>query len=135
MMSVKKAEPKARSIVTVIKNIVGPSLVDPVRLASQYRTRFTKKSMNSVQPTQTRRIQSAMRPEPALTSATESARSVQPTISLPTPAESTTIPTVVSRILSSVRIRQRTGNAVIEYATPVKSMKLVNLTLWSMKVW
>lgn len=68
-----------------------------------------------------------MRPEEALTSATDSARSVQPTISFPTPADRTTIPTVVSTSLSSVRMRQRTGKAVIEYATPVKSMKLVNL--------
>ena len=46
-------------------------------------------------------------------------------ISFPTPAERTTIPTVVSRSFSSVRMRQRTGKAVIEYATPVNNMKWV----------
>ena len=117
-----------------MKNMVGPSLIEPVRRASQYRMRLTMKRRNNVQPTQVRRIQSAMRPEPALTRATLRARSVQPMMSFPTPAESTTIPTVVSSSLSSVKIRHRTGNAVMEYATPVKSMKLVNLTLGSMKV-
>jgi hypothetical protein len=43
------------------------------------------------------------------------------------------IPTVVSRSFNSVRMRQRTGKAVIEYATPVKSMKWVNWTEGSMK--
>jgi hypothetical protein len=47
-------------------------------------------------------------------------------ISFPTPAERTTIPTVVSRSFSSVRMRQRTGKAVIEYATPVNNIKWVN---------
>ena len=55
-------------------------------------------------------------------------------MSLPTPAESTTMPTVVSSSLSSVRIRHRTGNAVMEYATPVNSMKLVNFTEESINV-
>lgn len=94
-----------------------------------------------------RRIYTAVTPEPALTSATLSARSTHPTeqpnsitphvkkdqcdllISFPTPAESTTMPTVVSNSLSSVRIRQSTGKAVIEKATPAKSMKYVNLML------
>ena len=54
-MSVKNAEPNTRSIVTVMKNIVGPSRVEPVRRASQWRARFTGKSRNNVQPTQTSR--------------------------------------------------------------------------------
>lgn len=114
MMSVNNAEPKTSSIVIVMKNIVGPSRMEPVRRASQKRTRLTTKSRNRVHPTQTRRTHSAMRPDPALTRATLRASRVQPMMSLPTPAESTTIPTVVSRSFSSVRIRQRTGNAVME---------------------
>jgi hypothetical protein len=103
--------------------------------ASQSMAIFTGNRRKSVQPTQIIRIQSAVRPEPALTSATLRARSVHPTMkvrkhrrgkgvrfalmSFATPALSTTIPTVVSSSLSSVRMRQRTGKAVIEYATPV----------------
>ena len=84
-----------------------------------------------------------MRPEAAFTSATLSASSVQPTsdsisrkktfkrwkdvpISFPTPADNTTIPTVVSKSFNSDNILQRTGKAVIENATPAKSMKCVN---------
>ena len=69
MMSVKNAEPKTSSMVIVMKNMVGPSLIEPVRRASQYRMRLTMKRRNNVHPTQVRRIQSAMRPEPALTRA------------------------------------------------------------------
>jgi len=47
-------------------------------------------------------------------------------MSFPTPAERTMIPTVVSRSFSSVKMRQRTGKAVIEYATPINNMKWVN---------
>ena len=54
-------------------------------------------------------------------------------ISLPTPADKTTMPTVVSKIFNSVRIRHSTGNAVIEKATPENNMKYVHFTLWSMK--
>ena len=53
-------------------------------------------------------------------------------MSLPTPALSTTIPTVVSNNFNSVKILHNTGNAVIEYATPVNNIKYVNLMLWSM---
>jgi hypothetical protein len=45
-------------------------------------------------------------------------------ISLPTPGERTTVPTVVSRSFSSVRMRQRTGKAVIEYVTPAKQHEM-----------
>ena len=114
MMSVMNAEPNKIRMVTVMKNIEGPLSMEPVLLASHRRMIFTGNNKSNVHPTQVRRIQRAMRPEPALTSATDNARRVQPTMSLPTPAERTTIPTVVSRSLSSVNIRHRTGNAVIE---------------------
>ena len=66
-------------------------------------------------------------PDPALTRATQSARRIQPTTSLATPADSTMIPTDVRRSFNSVRMRQRTGNAVIAIATPMKSMYTPNL--------
>ena len=81
----------------------------------------------------TSKTQSAVRPEPELTRATVKAKSVQPTMSIPEPADKTTIPTVVSSSLSSVKIRHRTGKAVIDSVTAVNSMKLVKLTLGSMK--
>lgn len=56
-------------------------------------------------------------PAEALTRATVKARRTHPTTSFPTPAERTTIPTVVSRSLSSVMIRHRTGKAVMDMAT------------------
>ena len=123
-----KAEPNRIKMVTVIKNIVGPFSIEPVRRASQCNANLTGRSKKSVQPTHVRRIHKAINPDPALTSATESARRVHPIISLPTPAERTTIPTVVSSNLSYVRIRQSTGKAVMEYATPVNNMKCVNCT-------
>ena len=69
------------------------------------------------------KVHNAENPEPAFTREMFSASKVQPMTSFPTPADRTTIPRVVSSNLSSVRMRQRTGKAVIEYATPVKSMK------------
>lgn len=135
MMSVKNADANTTKIVTVMKNIVGPFWVEPVRFASQCMAFRTGKRRKSVQPTQMNKIHRAVRPDPALTSATLSASNIQPTMSFPTPAERTTIPTVVSRSFSSVRIRHKTGNAVMEYATPVKSMKSVNLTLELINVW
>jgi hypothetical protein len=62
-------------------------------------------------------------PAAELTSATVRASRIQPTTSLPTPAERTTTPTVVSSSLSSVRIRQRTGKAVIDMAVPAKGAR------------
>ena len=53
-------------------------------------------------------------------------------ISFLMPAERTTIPTIVSSNFNSVKILQRTGNTVIEYATPMNSMKCMNLMLWLM---
>ena len=48
---------------------------------------------------------------------------------LPTPAKRKTI-TVVSRSFSSVTMRQRTGKAVIECATPVNDMEWVKTISW-----
>jgi hypothetical protein len=75
-------------------------------------------------------------PAEALTSATVRARRIQPTTSLPTPAARTTVPTVVSRSLHSVRMRQRTGNAVMDMAVPTKRRKWPKFTVAvSMNVW
>ena len=65
-----------------------------------------------------------MIPLPALTRATVKASNTHPTTSFPTPADRTMTPTVVWRSLSSVRIRARTGNAVIAKLTPIKRRKI-----------
>ena len=106
----------------------GPLVIEPVWMATHKTTLFTRKRQNNVQPTQVKRIHKAVSPEDAFTKATLKAKSVHPTISFPTPADKTTIPTVVSKSLSSVRMRHKTGNAVIENATPANSMKCVNST-------
>lgn len=103
----------------------GPLVIEPVRMATHKTNLFTTRSKNNVHPMQVKRIYKAVSPDPAFTRATLKAKSVHPTISFPTPADRTTIPTVVSKSLSSVRIRHSTGNAVIENATPAKSMKYV----------
>ena len=115
----------------VMKLFDGPLVIEPVWIAAHKTTLFTTRSRNNVHPTQVKRIHKAVSPEPAFTRATLKARSTQPTISFPTPADKTTIPTVVSRSLSSVRIRHSTGNAVMENATPANSMKCVNSTVLS----
>ena len=125
MTSVKKADPNKITIVTVMKNIVGPLSIERVLRATQKSTLRTMNSMNNDHPTQIIKIHSAVSPLPAFTSATLRASNVHPMMSLPTPADNTTIPTVVSSSLSSVRMRHSTGKAVIENATPVKSMKWV----------
>ena len=107
----------------------------PVLWASQRMAILTGTRRKMVQAMQTSRIHIAVRPEPAFTSATLRASRVQPMMSFPTPAESAMIPTCVSSNLNSIRTRQRTGNAVMEYATPVKSMKWLKWTEESMKWW
>jgi len=130
-MSVKNADPNIRRIVKVMKPFDGPLVIEPVWMATQKTTLFTRRRQNNVQPTQVRRIHKAVNPEPAFTKATLKAKSAHPTISFPTPADKTTIPTVVSNSLSSVRIRHKTGNAVMENATPANNMKWVNWTVLS----
>lgn len=124
--SVKNADPNMRRIMNVMKLFDGPFVIEPVRIATHKTTLLTTRSKNSVHPTQVKRIHRAVRPDPAFTKATLKAKRIHPTISFPTPADKTTIPTVVSRSLSSVRIRHNTGNAVMENATPAKSIKWVN---------
>ena len=126
--SVKNADPNIRSITKVMKLFDGPLVIEPVWMATQKTTRLTGKRQNNVQPTQVKRIHKAVSPEPAFTKATLKAKRVHPTISFPTPADKATIPTVVSKSLSSVKIRHNTGNAVMENATPANSMKCVNST-------
>jgi len=132
MISVKNADPNIRSTTNVMKLFDGPLVIEPVRIANHKTTLFTRRRQNKVQPTQAKRIHKAVSPEPAFTKATLKANSVHPTISFPIPADKTTIPTVVSKSLSSVRIRHKTGNAVMENATPANSMKCVNWTVLSM---
>jgi hypothetical protein len=118
-----------------MKNIVGPFCVLPVNLANRSSAILTGHMRNAVNAMHVSRIHRAVSPEVALTRATASASRLQPTTSLHTPADRTTMPTVVSRSFSAVRMRQRTGKAVIENDTPVKSMKYVYLTEEGMKVW
>lgn len=80
MTSVKKADPNTSKIVTVMKNIVGPFSIDPVFRASHAIALLTPSSMKRAHPTQIINTQRAVRPDPALTNATERARSVHPTI-------------------------------------------------------
>jgi hypothetical protein len=103
----------------VIINGVGPFSELPVLLAIHTIALFTGMRMTSDQPMAVRRIYNAVRPEPALTRATVSASNVQPTMSLPTPALSTTIPIVVSSNFSSVRMRH-CGDASVKGRTAVK---------------
>jgi len=131
MTSVKNADPNIRSITNVMKLFDGPSVIEPVWMATHKTTLFTGKSKNNVHPTQVNRIHRAVSPEPAFTKATLKAKSTQPTISFPTPADKATTPTVVSKSSSSVRMRHNTGNAVMENATPANSMKCVNSTVLS----
>lgn len=91
--SVKKALPNSINMVMVMNRIVGPFSIDPVRLARRYRSFRMGTRMIIDQPTQIRRMYNAVRPVDAFASATLRARSTQPMISLPTPAERTTIPT------------------------------------------
>lgn len=134
-MSVKNEHAQNIKMVTVMKNIVGPFSVLPVNLANHNSAILTGHMRNAVNATHVSRIHRAVSPDVALTRATASASRLQPTTSLHTPADRTTTPTVVSRSCSAVRIRQRTGKAVIENDTPVKSMKYVNLTEEGMKLW
>lgn len=84
---------------------------------------FTGKKRTKLNATQARNVYKAVRPEVAFTRAILSASNVQAMTSLATPADRTMRPTVVSSSLSSVRMRQRTGKAVMEYVTPTKSIK------------
>ena len=121
----KNADPKTIRIVKVMKNFVGPFSIEPVLRATQKSALRTINSMKIVHPMQTNKAHTAVSPLPAFTSATLRASKIHPMISLQTPADKTTIPTVVSSNLSSVRMRHNKGNAVIEYATPVKSVNVV----------
>ncbi len=125
MTSVKNADPKRIRVVNVMKNMVGPFPIEPVLRAAQRSTLRTTNSMKRVHPMQINKIHNAVSPLPAFTSATLRASNVHPMMSLQTPADRTMIPTVVSSSLSSVKMRHSTGKAVIEYATPVNSMKCV----------
>jgi hypothetical protein len=131
MTSVRNAGPNIKSTTKVMKPFDGPLVIEPVWIAAHRTTLFTRRRQKKVQPTQVKRIHRAVSPEPAFTKATLKANSVHPTISFPTPADKTTIPTVVSKSLSPVRMRHKTGKAVIENATPANSMKCVSWTALS----
>jgi hypothetical protein len=121
--SVNHALANTNIIVAVIKIKLGPSPSLQVIFANRCMSHFIGIRMNKAQAIAKRTMYNAVIPVDALTSATERARSVHPTISFPTPAERTQTPTVVSRSLSSVRILQSTGKAVIEYATQQNNIK------------
>jgi len=127
--SVKNALANTIHIITVMNNTLGPS---SPRLGHEYLANFLRSHLtgprrNIAHATARRTIYNAVMPEEAFTSATDKASSVQPTISFPTPAERTHTPTVVSRSFNSVRIRHKTGNAVMLYATPQNNRKWVKL--------
>src|ERR1700733_8080406 len=118
IISVKKAATKTISNVRVIMVLDGcPVSKQPVRIANHLYVHRTGYSMNKKNPTLVSSTYSAVIPFPALTRATVNASKIQPTTSLPTPAERVTTPTVVSRSFVSVRIRHKTGNAVMHTAT------------------
>jgi hypothetical protein len=114
-----KAEMKTRVNMTSITNGVGPCSPSklPVFLHNHLNPILIGHMTKIVHPTAQSRMYTAETPLSALTKAMVKARRIQPTTSLPTPAERTIWPTLVSRSLVSVRIRQSTGKAVIE-ATP-----------------
>ena len=118
-----------RRITNVMKPFDGPLVIEPAWMATHKTTLLTGRSKNNVHPIQVWRVHKVVSPEPAFTRATLKAKSTHPTISFPIAADKTTIPTVVSRSLSSVRMRHNTGNAVIEDATPADSTKCVNSTV------
>lgn len=111
MMPVKKAEVSAMTSVNTTMPCDGPSVRAFVRRRAHRKQGLTAKTRNSTQPRHVKSTQRAVIPLPALTKATHSARRIQPTTSLPTPAESTMMPTGVDSSFSSVRIRQSTGKA------------------------
>lgn len=107
----------------------------PVILASQSNARLTGKRRNKVYAKQVRKVHRAVRLDVAFTNETASASKVQPMTSFATPAERTMRPTVVSSSLSAVRIRQRTGKAVIENETPMKSVRKLGLVVSLTRRW
>lgn len=107
----------------------------PVFLANQRNAHLVGKSRNKVYATQVRNVHRAVRPDVAFTNATANASRLQPMTSFATPADSAIRPTVVSSSLSAERMRQRTGKAVIENETPMKSIKILKLADEGMKLW
>ncbi len=83
----------------------------PDFLKIQRKAGRTPYARNRTYATQVSKTYNAVNPAPALTRATQRASNIQPTTSLPTPADRTTTPTWVCRSLSSVRIRHNTGKA------------------------
>jgi hypothetical protein len=125
MISVTNAETNTDMSMTIITPGVGPCSPSklPLLLHNHKNAFFPGQRTNTVHATAQSRIYTAVTPEEALTSAIVSARRIQPITSFPTPAERTIWPTRVSSSLVSVRMRHRTGNAVMLMATPVKSRK------------
>jgi len=112
-MPVNQEERRTKRMVTAIMVCVGPIWRLPERLRSHRNPGRIKKTKKRIHPMQTNKTYSAVRPEPLLTSATQRARRIHPTTSLPTPAARTVTPTGVDNSFSSVRIRHKTGKAVI----------------------
>src|SRR5579859_2159488 len=104
----------------------GPRWIELLRLAKYMNTGLTMNVRNRMYPIEARITYNTVMPLLALTRATVKASNTHPVTSLPTPAESVMTPTEVCSNLSSVRIRARTGNAVIENATPIKRRNTPN---------
>jgi hypothetical protein len=126
---VKKAEARTINIVRATMLWVGPFCRLPVRLNIQMNGGRTAKINNRVQPIQQRSAQSAARPELLLTKATHRASRTQPVTSFPIPAARTVEPTLERSKLSSVRIRHKTGKAVMDRAVPIKRPNTPKLML------
>lgn len=113
MIPVNQADVNVRSKVIATMPCVGPFFRLPDRRSNHMRPGRTAKTRNRIHPTAQSNTYNAVIPDPLLTRATQSARRIQPATSLPTPAASTVTPTGVPSSFSSVRMRQRTGKAVI----------------------
>lgn len=100
-----------------------PVSTEPVLIANQRKDHLMGPRKKMVQPTAMRSAQRAVKPDAELAKAAAKASSIHPTTSLRIPLARTISPTSVAKSLVSVRMRQRTGKAVIEMATPMNKKK------------
>jgi hypothetical protein len=128
---VNQADVRTMSIVRATMLWLGPFCRLPVRLSTHIKGGRTTKTSNRVQPMQQSSAQRAVRPLLLLTKATQRARRIQPTTSLPIPAAKVVTPTLERSKLSSLRIRQSTGKAVMASAVPMNRPKTPKPMGWS----
>lgn len=117
---VKNAEKRTSSKVNATTPCVGPFCKLPVLLTHHMNGGLTANTKNRIHPMQHSNAQRAASPLLLLTKATQSANKIQPVTSFPMPAANTVTPTLLLNNLSSVKIRHRTGNAVMAKAVPMK---------------